>query len=577
MKFQSSASTSAIGLLLIPALILTTLPSPGCSQVLIPPYFTGVGSYSVGYLDQFLACRKIVGMSLAVVHWNESFSAGYGRKGLDTGDQPTNQTVFKIASLTKAFTATLVAKLLHEHPRYTLDTTVREILGDDFYFYDALRTNHATVRDLLAHRLGISSNNYVRLQEGFTRDNMVGKLRFLKPIGEFRNSYYYSNLMYGLAAHIAEKLGGKSWEGLVRDHIFEPLGMTSSGFMHEIEDYDSADMALPYLPLSEGGYKPVSMKLQRNWGTAGGSGSITSTASDMTKWLHAQVNGGKSPEGVQVIPEEVLEQTHTAYNIIGETSSDKAFRKPESDVSFTFGNYGLGWRIGYYRGRPIITHTGTSFGYGAKLTLMPEEGIAIYTGITGSDSGYKGRRFLHMTLMDHLLDETKFLNKSSACTFPSETTTPSARDEANTEFNSKQLPLSSYEGTYGNFAYGELTVHVNETRQQLEVVFGPLGSWRLVPTETRHLFTGFGYGDFWQSTVREVMFLETEDNSDNIQSVQLSFDSRDPPVFKRGLRMSNPPPPPEVSVTTCVNSAHSLDSFSVAFWTTLATMVSRLC
>ena len=56
-------------------------------------------------------------------------------------------------------------------------------------------------------------------------------MQYLKPVGGFRTSYYYSNLMYGLVTYIAEVLGGDSWENLVRSKLFTPLEMTSSNFV----------------------------------------------------------------------------------------------------------------------------------------------------------------------------------------------------------------------------------------------------------------------------------------------------------------------------------------------------------
>ena len=71
----------------------------------------------------------------------------------------------------------------------------------------------------------------------------------------------------------------------------------------------------------------------------------------MSRWLYMLLNGGRSPDGAQVIPEEVLIETFTPVNTLKVTEADKAYRKPLSPASFTFDNYALGWRTGFYRGR----------------------------------------------------------------------------------------------------------------------------------------------------------------------------------------------------------------------------------
>ena len=93
------------------------------------------------------------------------------------------------------------------------------------------------------------------------------KMRFLKATAPFRDSYIYSNLMYGLVSHVTERLAQRSWESLMFERIFRPLGMNDSTLIHVMNSSDDADntatMAVPYLYDEERRWKAVSFNLHK--------------------------------------------------------------------------------------------------------------------------------------------------------------------------------------------------------------------------------------------------------------------------------------------------------------------------
>lgn len=485
------------------------------------------------FAKKILKCRQIVGISMAVVSGKTTLMAkGYGLGDRATGKPVTGSTLSGIASLTKAFAATLLTKLL-SHSSLSLDTPLRHVLGADFSFNDCERTRRATVRDLLAHRLGVPSHNYARMQEGLTRKKLASKIRFLEAEKEFRNSFVYSNLMYGLATYVSEEMTGMSWEDLLQEHIFNPLNMTSTTFTH-VANLSRPDIAKPYLPYGTS-WKPVSLLLHKYWGELGGSGSILSTAEDMAKWLLFQLGEGPLGTG-EVLSRTSLDETHRPVSVIPDSASSAQFRKPRCPVSYTFGEYALGWRRGYYRGWPMILHTGTSWGYGGLATLIPDRSIAIYTGITGRDSGYRGRRLLHMYAVDLLLGVEPWLNLSTACSFlPDSRTRPRKKPATPLRI----LSLSDYTGTYGNFGYGNLTVEVDNSGLILR--YGVIGKWSLEPTGRGKTFRGKPIG-LVPLTLPVVTF--DQDSTGIVQRLQIPmFNPVNPPVFVRGLKESDAPPP----------------------------------
>ncbi|WAR16645.1 LOW QUALITY PROTEIN: GIGA6-like protein, partial [Mya arenaria] len=137
---------------------------------------------------------------------------GFGVKSLTDPGAVTNQTLFGIASLSKAFAATLLLAQIQEDKNLSLSTQVRTVLNDTEVFADYLRSHYATLEDLLAHIIGVPSNNNIRFNTNVTRKNLFKRLKYLSPKSGFRTSFTYSNLMYGLVTYISEVIGG--WKTL---------------------------------------------------------------------------------------------------------------------------------------------------------------------------------------------------------------------------------------------------------------------------------------------------------------------------------------------------------------------------
>ncbi|KAL8590172.1 hypothetical protein ACOMHN_010367 [Nucella lapillus] len=152
------------------------------------------------------------------------------------------------------------------------------------------------------------------------------------------------------------------------------------------------------------------------------------------------------------------------------------------------------WR-GYYRGYPLIGHSGSTYGYRALLTLVPSQKLGIFTALTGGDSKYRTRASLHSYLMDRVLGQAPWLNTSTLCSFPAPWHNDSADQTAPPYNTSNPLAykLSAYVGSYSNPAYGTLEVKkwqdsknrsVDDGREPaaLLTLFYGFGTWDLIPT-----------------------------------------------------------------------------------------------
>ena len=143
------------------------------------------------------------------------------------GGRINEDTLFKIASNSKAMTAALLARLVQQGKLHWDDPVQRHLPG--FRMHDAWVGEQMQVRDLLIHNsgLGLGAGDLMLWPEpnAFTRADIIAGLAHLKPVSSFRSHYAYDNLMYVVAGEVAAAAGGKPYAQLVREEIFQPLGM----------------------------------------------------------------------------------------------------------------------------------------------------------------------------------------------------------------------------------------------------------------------------------------------------------------------------------------------------------------
>ncbi|XP_050400285.1 protein flp [Patella vulgata] len=480
-------------------------------------------------INAVLACRNNPGLSVTVVKDGRVvLSKGYGVRNLQTGEPATNKTLFGLASLTKAFTSTLLVKQLSEKTSYHVGTNVYKVLNNSRLFNNTLRSIYATVDDLMAHRLAIPRNNFLRLSSTLTRENLVSRIRYLPSTGAFRKTFYYSDLMYGVLTRITENIGGQSWEDLMTSYILNPLGMTSTTFETR-QDHGSSDVATPYV--SENGVlTPASQDFIRHWELIGGSGSMMSTAEDMAKWLIFQLNNGKTPNGTQLMDLQDFEDTHRPRNMISSkySATGKYFTRPKIPVTTSNDGYALGWKTGFYRGLRMLQHSGTTWGFASLLTLIPDENLGIFTSMSGTDIGYFTRLTLHNFLADIFLGETPWLNSTTICSFPRpwHNNVQSRRTK-----RAITMPISPflvtnlviYAGVYRNEAYGNIDVVI--TNNRLRAIYG-IGEWNLNPTSDTK-FTAV-----WQKDAPRLDFVFTfKKTGTRVYSLIPGFQKSKPPIF----------------------------------------------
>lgn len=316
------------------------------------------------YIEKAMKDWNVPGLAMVIVQDGKVvYSKGYGYRNIAKKLPVTSKTLFAIGSSTKAFTAASVCQLTGDG-KLDLDEPIKTYLPD-FKLYNDYVTAKMTPRDLLCHRSGLPRHDFVWYGSDYSREKIYQNLHHLEPTQGFREGWQYQNLMFMTAGYLVEKMAGKSWEKVIEQRIFKPLGMNSSNLsvnkMKLASDraigYDEEDEKLKVLPY-------------RNIDAVGPAGSINSSLDDMAKWLMVQLNEGKYKDK-EIFSAGMLNQMHSPQSVVPGKAS-----KYSSHVT-----YGLGWFINTYRGQLMVSHGGNIDGFSAMVGLMPlkKTGIVILT------------------------------------------------------------------------------------------------------------------------------------------------------------------------------------------------------
>ena len=324
------------------------------------------------YMAECLQRWQIPGMSVAVIENGKvTFLKGYGVKELGKDEKVDANTLFAVASNTKAFIGTSIA-MLESQGKLELDDKVSKYLPD-VTLYSPEATTLLSIKDILTHRVGIGTfhGDFISWGTNVTTPQLIQNLRNIKPAYDFRNGYGYFNMGYVIAGEVIKSVTGKSWSEYVKDNIFYPAGMEHTlSSVTELVRFDN--VASPHTYNYDYKITPIPW---RNVDNIGPCGALISSASDMAKWVALQINDG-SVDGVEMIPRKVILRTHTPFNLIpapSHGSGNRVFRH--------FRTYGLGWGIADFRGELFLEHSGGYDGMVSRTAFLPDKkfGLVILT------------------------------------------------------------------------------------------------------------------------------------------------------------------------------------------------------
>ncbi len=323
--------------------------------------------------ERVLKTFDVPGIAVAIIKdCKVIHSKGYGVRSLNTQQKVDENTLFGIASNSKAYTAAALGMLVDEK-KILWDDKVTQYIPE-FKMYNPWVTEEFTIKDLLTHRsgLGLGAGDLMMWPDSsnFTKADIIHNLRYLKPVSSFRTKYDYDNNLYIVAGEIVARASGMSWEDFVEKRIMQPLGfMASAASIARLKS--KSNVIDPHAPVNG---KVQVIKI--DWSeTANAAGGIYSNLTDMSKWVIMQLNHGKFGEGLskQLFSEEVQQEMWTPQTIIPV--------KGPTPYNTHFSSYVLGWFLSDVKGYLQATHTGGLAGIVTQVTLIPELklGIIVFT------------------------------------------------------------------------------------------------------------------------------------------------------------------------------------------------------
>jgi CubicO group peptidase (beta-lactamase class C family) len=420
-----------------------------------------------GLADQAMKQWKVPGLAIAVVQDGKViYAKGYGYRDVENKLPVTTATLFPIGSITKSFTA-LTFAILKQEGKVDWDQPVRNYLPE-FQMQDPVVTEQATPRDLFSHHTGLPRHDLVWYSSDFSREDMVGRLRYLKPNKGFRSAYQYNNLTIMTMGYLEGKVSGLGWEGCIRQKIFAPLGMSHSNLsVTEIEKTE--DHALPYELKKE----VVTKVPYHNIDAIGPAGAINSSVDDMSRYLTFQLGDGKYADK-QIVAESDLREMHSPQSAI-----------PDPPPAFSFPglghfSYGLAWVATSYRGHNLVWHNGGIDGFYALLSMLPDDhmGVVILTNLPHGQSP----EVLAYNVYDRLLglDQLPWLERFKDLEAKGKKQEEEAKKNKPTDRVAGTHPshnLADYAGDYQNPGYG--TIKVALKGDALEFSVNKLGPFPL--------------------------------------------------------------------------------------------------
>ncbi|PIQ19800.1 MAG: serine hydrolase, partial [Cytophagales bacterium CG18_big_fil_WC_8_21_14_2_50_42_9] len=241
--------------------------------------------------ERTLKTFDVPGMAVAIIKDGKVIHAkGYGVRSLKTKEKVDANTLFGIASNSKAFTTASLGILVDEGKLNWDDKVIKYI--PEFKLYNDYVTQEFTVRDLITHRsglgLGAGDLMFFPNPSNFTIEEVIHNLRYLKPVSAFRTKYDYDNLLYMVAGEVVHRITGKSWGAFVEERIMQPLQMTRSAASWS-RLKDTTNVIAAHAPID--GKVQVIKRHQETFGSS--AGGIYSSIADMSKWVIMQLNHGK--------------------------------------------------------------------------------------------------------------------------------------------------------------------------------------------------------------------------------------------------------------------------------------------
>jgi CubicO group peptidase (beta-lactamase class C family) len=408
------------------------------------------------YYEKALSDWEVPGMAVAIVKDDSVvFAEGYGLLDINGTEEVDANSMFAIASNTKAYTSAALALLVDEG-KINWDDRVQEYIPW-FQLYDPYVSANMTIRDLLTHRSGLKTfaGDLLWYGSDYDRNEVIRRARYLEPTYDFRTKFGYSNIMYLTAGQIVEAVTDTTWDDFLRHRFFESLGMERTiTTTNELDKF--TNVAQPHTEFEE---ETITIPYL-NWDNIAPAGSIISSVNDVAQWIRLQLNNGvyqKDTIFSKKVQREMWSPVTTLHISAG---AERLW--PSTHLK----GYALGWQVYDYLGKKIVTHNGGYDGMISQTVLIPElnMGFVILTNKNASLYYPLQYKTMDMLIGGNDTDWSEMFLKFQNARGKKEEETP--KEEA----IPASLPLEDYCGTYGGAIYGNAEVSLKEGKLFIDLL-----------------------------------------------------------------------------------------------------------
>ena len=411
------------------------------------------------FVAEKLAGYGVVGASVAIVQNGEVvFLKGFGVGELGKAGSVTPDTLLRIGSVTKSFSSLLAATLVDEG-RLNWETPIVDLLPE-FAVSDPALTPKLTESDAFCACTGLPRRDleFMFNADEMTREELVAGVARLPLVTDYGTTFAYNNQLVAVGGYAAAVAGGGAQDDLahayavvLREQVLNPIGMKRTTL--SLDDVlADGDYSSPHSGNISGELQILPLLTDHTAITpVEPSGGLWSSAREMARYLQTELSRGINPDGSRVVSAENLERTWQPGVQI-----QAAPAGTPTDIAAFLQNYALGWMTGNYRGKPLVTHGGDTFGFSAYVTFLPDAdaGIVVLTNSSGPGSFliYSSIfRFLEL-----LFDQPQTTDAELQAL---ELASAKARAEALTHIGEiDQAVVTPYLGSYANPDLGNLTL-----------------------------------------------------------------------------------------------------------------------